>query len=287
MKPKSNIDIVITGNVAWLDIQRDAKFLYGIIRGLTRNDNYCCYAANAYLAELLDVSEESTVRRYLRQLKALGALYCTNGYIIAENGKTVFRQRLIVLSELRKKFERKQEELRDLHDKSCKKNAVQAGKNNRPEAGNSARLNINKELPCKENIITTNNKKRNNPQPPCKGAEKAIEQTEQYLVLGKYANVRLTERQKGELVTEFGSSLALSLIEQLSCYIQSKCKRFRTDVDHYALLQDWCLRRLERQGLSNNEKRVRIAGSNNSGAYTQEQLDSLFTELEDEPDSST
>lgn len=243
MKPKSNIDIVITGNVAWLNIQRDAKFLYGIIRGLTRNDNYCCYAANAYLAELLDVEDERTVRRYLEQLKALDTLYCTDGYILAENGKIVFRQRLIVLSELRRKFEKKQEELRGLHDKPRKKNAVQAGNSVRAGAGNSVRLNINKVLPY-ENNTSSNNKKRNNPQPPCEGAEKAHEQTEQYLALGKYENVFLTELQKGELVREFGSDMALSLIEQMSAKINSGEKRFRKNTQHYDVLRYWGLKDL-------------------------------------------
>jgi len=286
MKPKSNIDIVITGNVAWLDIPRDAKFLYGIIRGLTRNDNYCCYATNTYLAELLDVKER-TVRRYLGQLKALGLLCCANGYFIAENGKTVFRQRLIVLSELRKKFEQKQELLRDLHDKSRKKSAVRVDNFDRPRVDNSDRLNINKDLPYKKNNSSTNNKKRNNPQPPCEGANKAVEQTEQYLALGPYQNVPLTEFQKGELVKGFGNDLVSSLIEQLSCYIQSRRKRFRADTDYFALLQDWALRRLERIGTSVVQKQSLVGGCEiERRIYTQEELDSIYTDLDIEPDGS-
>ena len=48
-----------------------------------------------------------------------------------------------------------------------------------------------------------------------------------------------------ELLGKLGADMTLSLIEQLSCYIKSKTKRLRKDADHFAILQDWALRRLE------------------------------------------
>lgn len=288
MKTKQNIDIVITGNVAWLDIAWSPKILYGLIRGLTRNDNYCCYATNAYLAEKLEVENESTVRRYLTKLKSLGVVYCTDGYITAEDGNVVYRHRLIVLSELRKKFEKQQDLLRDLNNKSRTKKCSLPVQNCTPEPVQNCTGDRNKVLPCKNNYIYSNNKERINPQPPCKGANKAVEQTEQYLALGKYQNVRLTEFQKGELVREFGSDLVLSLIEQLSCYIQSRRRRFRADTDYFALLQDWCLRRLERKGVGVGLKQALVGDIDiRRHVYAEEELNSLFTKLDIEPDDGS
>ncbi len=243
MKPKQNIDIVITGNVAWLDnVSWSVKILYGLIRGLTRNDNYCCYASNAYLSEKIGVKSESTIRRYLAKLRKIGVIECYGGYIVAENDAIVYKERLIVLSELQKKFNEKQELLQDLNNKSRKKNSVRACNSARAQACNSAPLNINNVIPCSNNNNLINNKGRNTPQPPCKGAKKAVEQTEQFLTFGKYENVLLTEQQKGVLGKEFGEDLALSLIEQLSAYIKSGAKRFRKKTQHFDVLRYWGLK---------------------------------------------
>ena len=104
--------------------------------------------------------------------------------------------------------------------------------------------------PCKKNKeLLTNNKDRNKPPTPLQGGEQAatLVETEQFEVLGKFGNVRLTKSQKAGLIGEFGESFTLALIEQLSAYIQSGVRRISKKADHYAMLRDWALRRKEPQ----------------------------------------
>lgn len=250
-KSYSNIDIVITGNVACRkELSWTVRILYGLIRGLTRNDYYCCYASNEYLCERMEKGNASTVGRYLKKLEEIGVIKReTNAYIIDERGK-IQRVRAVVLTELYDKFKKKQNEVLDL--KGSIKNRDKVCKIAQADLCNSAHQIINM-YPCKENKeLLTNNKVRDNPQTPLQGGNQAatLLEAEPFEVLGKFGNVRLTKSQKAALSGEFGESLTLSLIEQLDCYIQSnerKQKIFAKQSSDriYAKLREWALKRQE------------------------------------------
>ncbi len=244
-KPYNNIDIVITGNVAWCDaLTWDEKICYGVIRGLTRNDFYCCYASNQHLAEQLNKTER-TVRSFLKRLEEQCFIVRDYGYIECENGK-IRRLRVIVPKELWNKFIKQREIMQDAY-KASKKIPSKGGKKFPPLGGKKfpPELEINK--PCKNNIFISNNKERNNPQPPCKGADKAVYPEQQFKLYGKEQNIPLTEQQHKALEEEFGATLISSLIEQLSAYIKSGVKRFRKNTEFYSVLRDWALRRKQKE----------------------------------------
>ena len=252
-KSYSNIDIVITGNVACRkELSWTVRILYGLIRGLTRNDYYCCYASNEYLCERMEKGNASTVGRYLKKLEEIGVVKREpNAYILDERGK-IQRVRAVVLTELYDKFKKKQDVMLDL--KGSIKNKDKVCKIAQADLCNSAYQSINI-YPCKENNKSiTNNKVRDNPQPPYKGGEQAatLVEAEQFEVLGEFGNVRLTKSQKAGLIGEFGESLTLSLIEQLDSYIQSNERRQKSFAKQssdrlYAKLREWALRRNEPQ----------------------------------------
>lgn len=247
-KSYSNIDIVITGNVACRkELSWTVRILYGLIRGLTRNDYYCCYASNEYLCERMEKGNASTVGRYLKKLEEIGVVKREpNAYIFDERGK-IQRVRAVILTELYDKFKKKQDVMLDL--KGSIKNRDKVCKIAQADLCNSAYQSINM-YPCKENNkFITNNKVRDNPQTPLQGGEQAatLVETERLEVLGKFGNVRLTKSQKAGLIGEFGESFTLALIEQLSAYIQSGVRRIRKKADYYAMLRDWALRRKEQQ----------------------------------------
>lgn len=282
-KPYNNIDIVITGNVAWCDdLSWDEKILYGIIRGLTKNDYYCCYASNEYLCEKLQKSNDSTVRRYLRKLENLGFIRRGYAYITDDFGE-IYRARAIIPTELAKQFEKVQNIMEDLKksSKKCPKTVQKCtGK-----PCNPARLIINKEYPCKKSSLSTNIKAEYNPQTPLQGGEQAdtLVEPEQFELVGKGKNVRLSESQRVALSGEFGADLASSLIEQLSAWIASGVKRLRKNTDHYAMLRDWGLRRT--QPKHEAPARILIGGRDmERREYSQKELDLLFNALDDIPD---
>lgn len=252
-KPYNNIDVVIPGNVAWCDDPAmiwDVKLFYGVIRGLTRNDYYCCYASNERLAEQLGKKPRS-IRRFLEILEDKGFIYRTNTYIIDKYDNLTY-VRAIVPTDLKKQFEKKKEAMLDL--KTVAKKCPSGGKELPRKGGKELPPNINM-YPCKENKeLLTNNKDRNKPPTPLQGGNQAatLVETEQFEVLGKFGNVRLTKSQKAALSGEFGESLTLSLIEQFDAYIQSderRQKRFakRGSDRLYANLRDWALKRQEPQ----------------------------------------
>ncbi|MCM1194419.1 MAG: helix-turn-helix domain-containing protein, partial [Firmicutes bacterium] len=217
-KSYNNIDIVITGNVAWCDeLSWTEKILYGIVRGLTRNDYYCCYASNEHLGERIG-RDESAVRRYLRALEKLGFIRRADAYVEDDYGG-IYYTRAIVPTDMLKKFEQKRDEMKDL--KGSQKNTTKAGKITRPQAGKNTRLNINM-LPYKEKYISiTNNEVRDNPQTPLQGGNNAVASVkpEQFEILGEFQNVRLTQSQRAALRGEFGPDMLSALIEQLDAYI--------------------------------------------------------------------
>lgn len=296
MKPKSqfnNIDIVITGNVAWRDdLAWDEKIFYGIIRGLVKNDYYCCYASNEYFCKVLGKGDDSTIRRYLRALKRAEVIVVDNIYLPDEHDG-LFYTRAIIPTELFKKFEKKKNEMLDL--KESLKKCPKGGQKYPPTPCKNTRQ-YNNVQPCKKNI---NNiyKADINPQPPCKGGNQAdtlinteavtLIELEQVKTFGTFGNVRLTDAQARAFKSEFGDKFALALIEQLDSYIQSdgrKRKRFakRSSDEVYAKLRDWALRRSEPPAPT----KVLIGGRDiERRAYSDEELNALFTPLsEDDAD---
>lgn len=245
-RPSNNIDIVITGNVAWNDsLSWDVKILYGLVRGLTRNDVYCCYASNDYLAEKMNKSAR-TIRTFLNELEAEGYIVRDYAYVECSNDGKIRRLRAVVPKDLYDKFLKIREEMQDAKERASKKIRSKGGEKFPPVGGEKFPPTILKEYPYK-NIISTNIEEGINPQTPLQGGEQAatLIETEQFEVLGKFDNVRLTKSQKAGLIGEFGSELASALIEQLSAYIQSGVRRIRKKADHYAMLRDWALRRRE------------------------------------------
>ncbi len=268
---KQSVDIIITGDVAWTEnLPWETKLFYGVIRGYCRNDFYCCYASNEYLAAVFNKDVRS-VSRMLSKLEKEGFIIRARGYVLSEEGDIFYSQRLIVPTNLQKQFEKVQDLMLDA--KSNKKNALRVDKIVNP--GIDKIVNPNrKNNPYKNN---SNQQDRNNPLPP------AGENGEPYLTLGKGENVLLTESQKVSLVREFGEDLVLSLIEQLSAYIQSKVKRFKKDTDFYAVLRDWALRRNQpRPPRYETAKRAIIGKDLERRKYTPEELDALFTVLDEE-----
>lgn len=276
VQQSNNIDIVITGNVAWRDdLDWDVKVFYGIIRGLVKNDYYCCYASNEYLCQALQKDNDSTIRRYLKALKRAGVIVTDNIYVRDDYGE-LFYTRALVPTELYKKFEKKKDEMIDLK-RSLKKCPMTVQKCT-PTPCIDARQILNSK-PCKK-IITNNSEADINPQPPCKGGQQAeaLIEPEQIKTFGEFGNVRLTESQREAFKREFGSELALALIEQLSAYIQSGVKRYRKKVDHYAILRDWALRRREPPAPA----KVLIDGRDvERRHYSDDELNGLFTPLDD------
>ncbi len=281
----NSIDIVITGNVAWNDeLSWLERLLYGVIRGLTRNDYYCCYASNEYFAELLK-RDESIIRRALATLEGIGVIYRSKGWVLLDNGKMDYQRRMIVLTEHKAKFESEQEKMLDLREKSSKKNAVQVGKNARLLIGKNA--HHNKSIyPYEKDIINNNIKKEITPVPPYKGALQGdVIQHGENLVFGKYGNVRLTASEYGELCREFGEELTCSLIERLDARIQSGVKGFRArgkkQIIHSAIVREWALAHGDRLRVVN--KKALVGGiETERRTYTDEQMAQLFTPLSDD-----
>lgn len=288
-RPSNNIDIVITGNVAWNDsLSWDVKILYGVVRGLTRNDFYCCYAGNDYLAEQMNKSAR-TIRTFLNELEAEGYIVRDYAYIECNDGK-IRRKRAVVPKDLYDKFLIIREEMQDAKERASKKICSKGGENLPPVGGEKFPPTILKEYPC-ENIISSNTEVRTNPQTPLQGGEQAVTlvENEQFEAFGKFGNVRLTKAQKAGLLGEFGSELTSALIEQLDSYIQSDKRRQarfskRGSDRLYATLRDWALRRREPEP----SKKVLIGGRDmERREYSNEEINSLFTLLDGENDDTT
>lgn len=278
-KSFNNIDVTITGNVAWIEgLSWDVKILYGVIRGLTRNDYYCCYASNAYLAERMQ-KKPRTIRTFLNKLEELGVIQRDYGYIECDDGK-VRRKRIVVPSELYHLFIAKRAEMRDVYETS--KNMSEKGGKNLPTTRG-------KKLPPNIKCIPITNIKDNiTPKPPYERGDNAATLTEQsqVTVLGKFGNVRLTELQRTAFKSEFGSTMELALIDQLDTYIESdsrKKKRFakRSTNEIYATLRDWALRRT--QPKQQSSAKVLIGGRDmERRPYSEAELDALYTDLNDD-----
>lgn len=275
----NNIDIVITGNVAWRDdLAWDVKIFYGIIRGLVKNDYYCCFASNEYLCDVLQKGDDRTIRRYILALKLAGVIVTDHIYLPDQHGK-YFYTRAIIPTELFKKFEQKKNEMLDL--KGSLKKCPVGGQKCPPTPDKNVRPYLNKE-PCKKN---TNIKAYIIPQTPLQGGEQSdtLVEPEQFEILGKFNNVRLTKSQKTELIREFGDSLTSALIEQLDSYIQSDNRRRkkyskRNSDEYYATLRDWALRRRE----PDQPKKILIGGRDiGRRPYSEQELNLLFTSLDE------
>jgi len=280
----NNIDIVITGNVAWCDdLTWDERIFYGVIRGLTRNDYYCCYASNEHLAEQMGKSGR-TIRTFISRLEQAGFVFRSHAYIKCDDGKTR-RMRAIVPTDLEKQFIKQRNIMTDAKAAS-QKISPKGGEKFPPTSGEKFPPNILIEYPCRKSPLSTNIEAEYNPQPPLQGGDQkaALVEPEQYQLVGKDKNVRLTESQRTALSEEFGADLAQSLIEQLSAWITSGVKRLRKKADHYAILRDWGLRRTQPKRQDSPAK-VLIGGRDiERREYSDEELNALFSSFEDIPD---
>lgn len=282
----SNIDIVITGNVAWRDeLAWDIKIMYGVIRGLTRNDYYCCYASNDYLAEIMRKSPR-TVRGFLNELESYDFIRRDYAYIECNDGK-IRRKRAIVPSDLYYKFAEKRFEMVDAYEAS--KNISSKGGKKLPRKGGEKLPPNNKCIPyskIKEDIT---------PKPPT-GALQAVTSvetkaatlfepaTEPIKMFGTFGNVRLTDAQARAFRGEFGNDLADSLIEQLDSYIHSDGRRRkkyskRKSDEFYATLRDWALRRKEP---APTEKILINGRDMQRRPYTDEDFNTMWTPLDED-----
>ena len=136
-----NNDIVIAGNIGWRDdISWDVKVFYGIVRALSQNGYYCCYASNDYLLNVMKKDDDSTIRRYLKQLETLEVVKRDNIYIADEYGNYHY-MRAIVPTELFSKFEQKKNEMLDL--KGSQKITPKTVQNCTPTPCNNAHQIIN------------------------------------------------------------------------------------------------------------------------------------------------
>ncbi len=245
LNKRRNSDIVIAGNVGWRDdLSWDVKVFYGIVRVLSKNDYYCCYASNEYLLDVIKKDNDSTLRRYMKQLEDIDVIKRDSIYIADEYGNYHY-MRAIVPTELFTKFSKKKDEMLDL--KGSLKNTSMTVQKCTPTPCKNAHHIINM-YPYKENNKSfTNNEDIYNPQTPLQGGDQSatLVEPEQFEVLGKFGNVRLTQSQRTAFRGEFGAELASALIEQLSAYIQSGVRRIRKKADHYAILRDWALRRTQ------------------------------------------
>lgn len=276
-KPYNNIDIVITGNVAWCDeLTWDERIFYGVVRGLTRNDYYCCYASNKRLAEQMGKSER-TIRAFMKKLEDAGFVLRDYAYIQYDN--KICRLRAIVPKDLERQFLKQREIMIDAKTAS-KIITPMGGEKLPPTSGEKLPPNILNKRPYRKNSTSTNIEVETNPQTPLQGGNRkdTLVEPEQFELFGKEQNVRLTKSQRATLSEEFGADLAQSLIEQFSAWIKSGVKRLRKKVDHYALLRDWGLRRTQPKQAT--ATRVLIGGRDtNRSEYSQAQLDALFADL--------
>lgn len=283
-KAYSNIDIVIPCHVAWCDDAEmiwDVKLCYGLIRGMCRNDYYCCYASNEYLAEQLRKTER-TVRRFLEILERKGFIYRTDTYIIDKFDKIMFT-RAIVPTDLKRQFEKKKDMMLDL--KGSLKNAPRAEINCHPRADKNVHQ-IYKDIHIEKNITSTNTKIGINPQPPCQGGNNAVTsvETEPFEVLGNFGNVRLTQSQRAAFKGEFGDDMLSVLIEQLDAWIQSSSRRKKRFLkascdEFYATLRDWALRRIERQRPATTGRLI-VGDEIARREYSDTDINGLFTPLD-------
>ncbi len=240
-------DLVIAGNVAWrTDLSWDIKILYGVIRVLSKNEYYCCFASNDYLCETLQKDNGSTIRRYLNKLEQLELIKRDSTYIIDDYDNFQY-SRAIVPTDFYNKFSKKKDEILDLQ--RSLKNNPKGVQNCTPTACKNAHHILNM-LPIKENNTTNTTSSIYNPQPPCKVGNNAdtLIGSSQIHILGTFGNVRLTEYERTAFSGEFGEGLASALIEQLDAYIQSSKRRQRrfaksSTNEIYATLRDWALRK--------------------------------------------
>jgi len=74
-------------------------------------------------------------------------------------------------------------------------------------------------------------------------------------LLGEFVNVKLTEEQLRNLKTKFGDDLAQKKIQDLSSYIASKGKKYKS---HYATILNW----LRKEGFTDGNREIRKRPSN-------------------------
>ena len=90
---KKNWFAVLTAQVLYdTNITDTQKILYAIVSNLTNDTGYC-YASNAYLAKMLNCSQE-TIRRHLSALERAGYMY---RHMSLKEGRT---QRLLYVNSI-------------------------------------------------------------------------------------------------------------------------------------------------------------------------------------------
>ena len=278
-KRTHNNDVVIPANVFWRDdLQLDVKVLYAIIRVLSKNDYYCCFASNEYLCETLKREDTSTIRRYLSVLENAKLIVRDNIYTIDDYGGFKYSRALVPI-DLHAKFLKKKDEMLDL--KGSQKNTRKGVQNCTPTPCKNAHQILNT-LPYEKNKTNTSTSSIYNPQTPLQGGDNAVTlvKPERYEVFGTFGNVRLTQSQRKAFSEEFGADMLSSLIEQLSAYIQSGQRRQRKKADHYATLRDWALRRKERSETSTTKRSLVGDADIARREYSDDDINALFSPLD-------
>lgn len=280
-KRTHNNDVVIPANVFWRDdLQLDVKVLYAIIRVLSKNDYYCCFASNEYLCDTLKKEDTSTIRRYLIVLENAKLIERDNIYVIDDYGGFKYSRALVPI-DLHAKFLKKKDEMLDL--KGSQKNTRKGVQNCTPTPCENAHQILNT-LPCEKNKANNTTGSIYNPQTPLQGGDNAVTlvESEQYVVFGTFGNVRLTQSQRTAFSEEFGEGKALALIEQLSAYLQSGVRRIRKNADHYAMLRDWALRRKEHAEISTTKRSLVGDTDIARREYSNDDINAMFSPLDDD-----
>lgn len=288
-KRTHNNDLTIPSNVAWRDdLSWEIKVFYGIIRVLSKNEYYCCFASNEYLCETLKKADNSTIRRYLSTLESKELIKRDNTYVIDEYGNYQYSRALVPI-DLYNKFLKKKDETLDF--KGSQKNSRKTVQNCTPTPCKNAHQILNM-LPCEKNNTNHITSSLYNPQTPLQGGNNAVAsvENEQFEVLGKFGNVRLTKTDKTAFKGEFGAAMLSSLVEQLDCYIEADSRRKKrygkkSAYELYITLVDWALRRKE--VIASKEQctttRVLIGGRDmERRPYTEDDFNALFTKLDED-----
>jgi len=209
--PRPAFDIVIPGEIrSNPNLSRDEKYLYAVIRNLTRKEGYC-WANNAYLAEEMGVTER-TIKNWVAHLRDEGAIETE-----VINYQMMNRRRIWLTGAY-----------------EFKKSLI--GKSNSPPEGNVSPRSGNAFPDDGETSFThTEESKR---------TKERKEKKDVCVLFPHGKHVRLKEGEMESLIKDYGPDKVDRIIEEINDYISSK--GLKPYSDYAATIRNWIRRQKER-----------------------------------------
>lgn len=223
--PRPAFDIVIPGEIrSNPNLSRDEKYLYAVIRNLTRREGYC-WATNAYLAEEMGVSDR-TIKNWLSHLRDEGAIETE-----VINYQMMNRRRIWITGA----YEFKKSLIR--------KSASPPTGNVSPRSGN--------ELPDDRETSFTHTEES-------KITEERKNKKEVCVLFPHGKHVRLKEGEMESLVKEHGAEKVDRIIQEINDYISSR--GLKPYSDYAATIRNWIRRQKDMKTSSSHiEENVEFA----------------------------